>query len=98
MPTISACIVAYCDYDEVCAAVRSVLANTPAPMTLPCMWWITPARMAAARRLAQTPILADVRVQVLCLPENLGFGQRPQQPCYGPPAPASVHFILNPDM
>ena len=29
MPKISACIVAYCDYDEVCAAVRSVLANTP---------------------------------------------------------------------
>ncbi len=47
MPKISACIVAYCDYDEVAPAVRSVLANTPA-MTLPCMWWITPARMAAA--------------------------------------------------
>ena len=29
MPKISACIVAYCDYDEVCAAMRSVLANTP---------------------------------------------------------------------
>ena len=29
MPKISACIVAYCDYDEVCAAVRSALANTP---------------------------------------------------------------------
>ena len=29
MPKISACIVAYCDYDEVCAAVRSVLANRP---------------------------------------------------------------------
>ena len=29
MPKISACIVAYCDYDEVCAAVRSVLTNTP---------------------------------------------------------------------
>lgn len=28
MPKISACIVAYCDYDEVCSAVRSVLANT----------------------------------------------------------------------
>lgn len=38
MPKISACIVAYCDYDEVCAAVRSVLANTPG-VTLPCMWW-----------------------------------------------------------
>ena len=25
MPKISACIVAYCDYDEVCAAVRSIL-------------------------------------------------------------------------
>ena len=31
MPKISACIVAYCDYDEVCAAVRSILHYTPAP-------------------------------------------------------------------
>ena len=31
MPTISACIVAYCDYEEVCAAVRSILHFTPAP-------------------------------------------------------------------
>ena len=29
MPTISACIVAYCDYEEVCAAVRSILHFTP---------------------------------------------------------------------
>ena len=31
MPKISACIVAYCDYDEVCAAVRSILHYTPTP-------------------------------------------------------------------
>ena len=31
MPTISACIVAYCDYEEVCAAVRSILHFTSAP-------------------------------------------------------------------
>ena len=31
MPKISACIVAYCDYEEVCAAVRSILQHTPAP-------------------------------------------------------------------
>ena len=30
-PKISACIVAYCDYEEVCAAVRSVLAHTASP-------------------------------------------------------------------
>ena len=30
-PRMSACIVAYCDYEEVCAAVRSVLAHTPSP-------------------------------------------------------------------
>ena len=30
MPKLSACIVAYCDYDEVCAAVRSILHYTPA--------------------------------------------------------------------
>mgnify|MGYP006932073093 CR=1 FL=1 len=31
MPKISACIVAYCDYEEVCAAVRSILQHTPTP-------------------------------------------------------------------
>ena len=47
MAKISACIVAYCDYEEVCAAVRSILHHTPRP-TLPSMWWTTAAPTAAA--------------------------------------------------
>ena len=35
MPKISACIVAYCDYDEVCAAVRSILPVSYTHLTLP---------------------------------------------------------------
>ena len=59
MPKISACIVAYCDYDEVCAAVRSILQHTPLPRTLPCTSWITAALTAAANswpeRISATP-------------------------------------------
>ena len=46
MPTISACIVAYCDYEEVCAAVRSILHFTPA--ILHCTSSIMPVPTAAA--------------------------------------------------
>lgn len=57
MPKISACIVAYCDYDEVCAAVRSILHYT-LPRILPCMSWTTAVPTAAAgswqRRISAT--------------------------------------------
>ena len=58
MPKISACIVAYCDYDEVCAAVRSILHYTPARI-LPCMSWTngSPDGLAAGswqRRISAT--------------------------------------------
>ena len=73
MPKISACIVAYCDYDEVCAAVRSVLANTPGDdFALYVVDNASPD--GCGPRLAQTDF-GDARVQVICLPKNLGFGK-----------------------
>ena len=68
MPKISACIVAYCDYDEVCAAVRSVLANTPGDdFALYVVDNASPD--GCGPRLAQTDF-GDARVQVICLPKN----------------------------
>ena len=73
MPTISACIVAYCDYDEVCAAVRSVLAHTPQKeFSLFVVDNASPDGCGA--RLAATEF-GDSRVTVTCLPENVGFGR-----------------------
>ena len=86
MPKISACIVAYCDYDEVCAAVRSVLANTPGDdFALYVVDNASPD--GCGPRLAQTDF-GDVRVQVICLPKNLGFGKGHNAVMdmhYGPP-------------
>ena len=93
MPTISACIVAYCDYEEVCAAVRSILHFTPAPdFTLYIVDNASPD--GCGKQLADTD-WADPRVQVLCLPENVGFG-RGHNAVLGK-LHSSVHFILNPD-
>ena len=92
MPTISACIVAYCDYEEVCAAVRSILYSPR--RILHCTSSIMPAPTAAASSWP-TPI-GPTRVQVLCLPENVGFG-RGHNAVLGK-LHSSVHFILNPDI
>ena len=94
MPTISACIVAYCDYEEVCAAVRSILHFTPAPdFTLYIVDNASPD--GCSKQLTDTD-WADPRVQVLCLPENVGFG-RGHNAVLGK-LHSSVHFILNPDI
>ena len=94
MPTISACIVAYCDYEEVCAAVRSILHFTHAPdFTLYIVDNASPD--GCGKQLADTD-WADPRVQVLCLPENVGFG-RGHNAVLGK-LHSSVHFILNPDI
>lgn len=63
-------------------------------MTLPCMWWITPAGWLRPR-LAQTDF-CDVRVQVICLPKNLGFGKGHNS--IMDRLTSDVHFILNPDV
>ena len=94
MPVLSACIVAYGNYDEVCAAVRSVLAHTPNPdFTLFLVDNASPD--GTGKRLAATD-WGDVRVQVCCLPENLGFGKGHNSVL--PRLASDFHFILNPDI
>lgn len=94
MPKLSACIVAYCDYDEVCAAVRSVLHFTPqADFRLFVVDNASPDGCGA--KLAATDF-DDPRVEVLCLPENLGFGKGHNAVLDR--LDSEVHFILNPDV
>ena len=66
MAKISACIVAYCDYEEVCAAVRSILHHTPTPaFTLYVVDNGSPD--GCGQKLAATDF-GDARVTVLPLP------------------------------
>lgn len=94
MAKISACIVAYCDYQEVCAAVRSILQYTPAPdFVLYVVDNGSPD--GCGRQLAGTDF-ADSRVTVLPLPENVGFGKGHNAVLDR--LNSQVHFILNPDI
>ena len=94
MPKISACIVAYCDYEEVCAAVRSILQHTPAPdFALYVVDNGSPD--GCGQRLAETDF-GDARVAVLPLAQNLGFGKGHNAVI--PRLDSAVHFILNPDI
>ena len=94
MPKISACIVAYCDYEEVCAAVRSILQHTPAPdFALYVVDNGSPD--GCGQRLAETDF-GDARVTVLPLAQNLGFGKGHNAVI--PRLDSAVHFILNPDI
>ena len=94
MPKISACIVAYCDYDEVCAAVRSVLANTPGDdFALYVVDNASPD--GCGQKLAATDF-GDARVTVIQLAENIGFGKGHNTVLER--LDSEVHFILNPDI
>ena len=94
MPKISACIVAYCDYDEVCAAVRSILHYTPAPdFALYVVDNGSPN--GCGRQLAETDF-GDSRVTVLPLEKNIGFGKGHNYVLDR--LTSDVHFILNPDI
>ncbi len=94
MSEVSASIVAYCDYDEVCAAVRSILADTAAPrFTLYVIDNASPDGCGA--RLAATDF-GDSRVKLKCLPENIGFGKGHNSVLSE--LKSDVHFILNPDI
>lgn len=94
MAKISACIVAYCDYEEVCAAVRSILHHTPTPaFTLYVVDNGSPD--GCGKKLAATDF-GDARVTVLPLPENLGFGKGHNAVL--DKLDSDVHFILNPDI
>ena len=94
MAKISACIVAYCDYEEVCAAVRSILQHTPAPdFALYVVDNGSPDGCGA--RLAATDF-GDERVTVRPLAENIGFGKGHNTVLDR--LDSDVHFILNPDI
>ena len=94
MAKISACIVEYCDYEEVCAAVRSILHYTQtADFVLYVVDNASPD--GCGRQLAETDF-GDERVKILCLPENLGFGKGHNFVL--DKLHSDVHFILNPDI
>ncbi len=94
MAVLSAGIVAYGNYDEVCAAARSVLRHTPnRDFVLYLIDNASPDGTGA--RLAATDF-GDARAQVLCLPRNLGFGRGHNAVL--PRLASDFHFILNPDI
>lgn len=93
-PKISACIVAYCDYEEVCAAVRSVLANTPGQDFR--LFVVDNASPDGCGKLLAAEDFGDSRVTVRCLPENIGFGKGHNSVMQD--LDSDVHFILNPDI
>ena len=90
---LSACIVSYCDYDEVCAAVRSILQYTPGDLSLFVVDNASPD--GCGDRLRETDF-GDPRVQVICLPRNVGFGGGHNTVL--PQLDSQFHFILNPDI
>lgn len=93
-PKLSACIVAYCDYEEVCDAVKSILQYTTAPdFALYVVDNGSPD--GCGERLAATDF-GDARVNILPLPENLGFGKGHNAVL--DKLTSEVHFILNPDI
>lgn len=94
MAKLSACIVAYCDYDEVCAAARSILQHTSRPdFVLYLVDNGSPDGCGA--RLAGTDF-GDTRCVVLPLPRNVGFGRGHNAVLDR--LDSDVHFILNPDI
>ena len=95
MPKISACIVAYCDYDEVCAAVRSILHYTPAP-DLALYVVDNGSPDGCGRQLAETDF-GDSRVTVLPLSERMSASAEGHNAVLDR-LTSEVHFILNPDI
>ena len=73
MAKISACIVAYCDYEEVCAAVRSILHHTPAPDF--ALYVVDNGSPDGCGKQLTDTDFGDKRVTVLPLPRNIGFGK-----------------------
>jgi len=94
MAKITACIVAYCDYDEVCAAARSVLAHTPAPDFV--LYLVDNASPDGCGAKLAAEAFGDPRVRVIRLPENIGFGKGHNSVLES--LDSDVHFILNPDI
>ena len=101
MPKISACIVAYCDYDEVCAAVRSALANTPGDDF--ALYVVDNASPDGSGKKLEQAVADGLlaagpgqQVVVHCRTENGGFGTGHNMIL--PELDSDFHFILNPDI
>lgn len=94
MPAMSACIVSYCDFDEVYAAAQSVLHHTPAPDFR--LYLVDNASPDGTGPRLMEAEFDDDRVTVLLLKENVGFGRGHNavldRLC------SEIHFILNPDI
>ena len=91
---LSACIVVYNGAGEAIRAAQTVLDCTRRyPLTLYLVDNASPD--GCGPRLAQTDF-GDVRVQVICLPKNLGFGKGHNS--IMDRLTSDVHFILNPDI
>ena len=92
MARISAGIVNYGGYDEVVRAVQSVFAHTSQPLDLYLIDNASPD--GSGKQLAETAF--DRPVEVLCLPENLGFGKGHNAVLDR--LTSEYHFVLNPDV
>ena len=93
MARISACIVSYGGFEEVCAAVRSILAYCGGPdFTLYLVDNASPD--GTGERLAAEDF--GPCVQLICLPENVGFGAGHNTVL--PLLTSDYHFVINPDI
>lgn len=94
MPAISASIVVYNGWEEAVVAARSVLEYAPADFILYLIDNNSPDGSAEQLRSAAAEL--GERVQVLCLPRNIGFGGGHNSVL--PLLKSSYHFVLNPDI
>ena len=93
MARISACIVSYNGFDEVCTAVRSILAQCKgADLILYLVDNASPD--GTGEKLAAEDF--GPGVQVICLPENKGFGAGHNVVL--PLLDSDYHFVINPDI
>lgn len=93
MARISACIVSYNGFDEVCTAVRSILAQCKgADLILYLVDNASPD--GTGEKLAAEDF--GPGVQAICLPENKGFGAGHNAVL--PLLDSDYHFVINPDI
>ena len=93
MARISACIVSYNGFDEVCTAVRSILAQCKgADLILYLVDNASPD--GTGEKLAAEDF--GPCVQAICLPENKGFGAGHNAVL--PLLDSDYHFVINPDI
>ena len=93
MARISACIVSYNGFDEVCTAVRSILAQCKGADLI--FYLVDNASPdGTGEKLAAEDF--GPCVQAICLPENKGFGAGHNAVL--PLLDSDYHFVINPDI